>query len=162
MLNPWVRTVTSTVGRGGHRVGQTIKTLLRPVRTTAALTCAVALDAVRPRSALVAENALLRLQILVLARAAPSRPRLLREDRLLLVLLARVNTAWRDALHLVQPDIRVSVEPSSTVIGCPSIVTSGAGPNPLPVMVSWSPAASIVTLRMVGGARFAPTQHGGS
>jgi hypothetical protein len=85
-------------------VGQIIKTLLRPVRTMAALTSAAALDAVRPRSELVAENALLRLQILVLARAAPPRPRLFREDRLLLVLLARVNTAWRDALHLVQPD----------------------------------------------------------
>ena len=58
----------------------------------------------RPRSELVAENALLRQQILVLARAAPPRPRLFREDRLFLVLLARVNTAWRDALHLVQPD----------------------------------------------------------
>jgi hypothetical protein len=104
MLNRWVRTTTSTVERGGHRVGQTIKTLLRPVRTTAANTSAGALDAVRPRSELVAENALLRLQILVLARAAPPRPRLFREDRLLLVLLARVNTAWRDGLHLVQPD----------------------------------------------------------
>ena len=104
MLNRWIRTTTSTVERGGHRVGQIIKTLLRPVRTTAALTSAAALDAVRPRSELVAENALLRLQILVLARAAPPRPRLFREDRLLLVLLARVNTAWRDALHLVQPD----------------------------------------------------------
>ena len=104
MLNRWVRAVTSTVGRGGHRVGQIIKTLLRPVRTTAALTSAAALDAVRPRSELVAENAFLRLQILVLARAAPPRPRLFREDRLLLVLLARVNTVWRDALHLVQPD----------------------------------------------------------
>src|ERR1700737_4337602 len=57
MLNRWVRTATSTVERGGHRVGQTIKTLLRPGRTTAALTSAGALDAVRPRSELVAENA---------------------------------------------------------------------------------------------------------
>jgi hypothetical protein len=104
MLNRWVRTATSTVDRGGHRVSQTIKTLLRPVRTTAELTSAAALDAVRPRSELVAENALLRLEILVLARAAPPRPRQFREDRLLLVLLARVNPAWRDALHLVQPD----------------------------------------------------------
>ena len=74
------------------------------LRTAAVLTSAAALDAVRPRSELVAENALLRRQILVLARSAPPRPRLFREDRLLLVLLARVNTAWRDALHLVQPD----------------------------------------------------------
>ena len=104
MLNRWVRTMTGTVERGGHRVGQIIKALLRPVRTTAALTSAAALDAVRPRSELVAENALLRLQILVLARAAPPRPRLFREDRFFLVLLARVNTAWRDALYFVQPD----------------------------------------------------------
>ena len=52
----------------------------------------------------MAENALLRQQILVLRRTAPPRPRLQHEDRLLLVLLARVNRAWRDGLHLVQPD----------------------------------------------------------
>ena len=45
MLNRWVRTTISTLERGGHRVGQTIKTLLRPVRTTAALTSAATLDA---------------------------------------------------------------------------------------------------------------------
>src|ERR1700726_1594326 len=104
MLNRWICTTISTVERGGHRVGQIIKTLLRPIRTTAALTSAGALDAVRPRSELVAENALLRLQILVLPRGAPPRLRLFRDDHLLLVLLARVNAAWRDALHLVQPD----------------------------------------------------------
>ena len=61
--------------------------------------------AVRPRAALLAENALLRQQILVLRRAAPPRPRLYQQDRLLLVLLARaVSTTWRDALDLVQPD----------------------------------------------------------
>ena len=51
----------------------------------------------------MAENALLRQQILVLRRAAPPRPRLSREDRLLLVLLARMTSAWREGLHLVQP-----------------------------------------------------------
>ncbi len=61
MLNRCVRTVTRPVARGGHRVGQIIKTLLRPARTAAALTSAAALDAVRPRSELVAENALLAL-----------------------------------------------------------------------------------------------------
>jgi hypothetical protein len=56
MLNRWIGTTISTVERGGHRVGQIIKTLLRPVRTTAALTSAAALDAVRPRSELVARE----------------------------------------------------------------------------------------------------------
>ena len=40
----------------------------------------------------------------MLRRVAPPRPRLYREDRLFLVLLAHVTAAWRDALHLVQPD----------------------------------------------------------
>ena len=52
----------------------------------------------------MAENAFLRQQILVLRRAAPRRPRLRREDRLILVLLAGLDRAWRDALLVVQPD----------------------------------------------------------
>ena len=104
MLNRLTRAVKTAVRRRVHECGRTIKHMLRPVRTGAALVCAVSIDAVRPRSALVAENALLRQQILVLRRAAPSRPRLHAEDRLILVLLARLNTAWRDALHVVKPD----------------------------------------------------------
>ena len=104
MLGRWVCTVTVIVVRRVHRVGHTIKALLRPARTVAALAGAAAIDALRPRSELMAENALLRQQILVLRRTAPPRPRLQREDRLLLVLLARGNRAWRDGLHLVQPD----------------------------------------------------------
>ena len=87
-----------------HRLVQVVKNLLRPARTVAALVSAASLDAVRPRSALMAENAFLRQQVLVLRRAAPRRPRLHREDRLLLVLLARLDRAWRDALLVVQPD----------------------------------------------------------
>ena len=79
MLGRWVRTVTVIVIRCIHRVGQTIKALLRPARTVTVL--AAALDALRPRSELMAENALLRQQILVLRRTAPPRPRLQREDR---------------------------------------------------------------------------------
>ena len=97
MLNRLTRAVKTAVRRRVHECGRTITHMLRPVRTGAALVCAVSIDAVRPRSALVAENALLRQQILVLRRAAPSRPRLHAEDRLILVLLARLNTAWRDA-----------------------------------------------------------------
>ena len=81
-----------------HRLVQVVKNLLRPARTVAALVSAASRDAVRPRSALMAENAFLRQQVLVLRRAAPRRPRLHREDRLLLVLLARLDRAWRHAL----------------------------------------------------------------
>ena len=104
MLNRLTRAVKTAVRRRVHECGRTITHMLRPVRTGAALVCAVSIDAGRPRSALVAENALLRQQILVLRRAAPSRPRLHAEDRLILVFLARLNTAWRDALPVVKPD----------------------------------------------------------
>ena len=70
MLNRLTRAVKTAVRRRVHECGRTIKHMLRPVRTGAALVCAVSIDAVRPRSALVAENALLRQQILVLRRAA--------------------------------------------------------------------------------------------
>ena len=104
MLNRLTQAVKIAVRRRFHECGRTIKNMLRPVRTAAALVGAVSIDAVRPRSELVAENALLRQQILVLRRAAPPRPRLHREDRLILVILARLTPAWRDALHVVQPD----------------------------------------------------------
>ena len=74
MLGRWVCTVTVIVVRRVHRVGHTIKALLRPARTVTALTGAAAIDALRPRSELMAENALLRQQILVLRRTAPPRP----------------------------------------------------------------------------------------
>jgi hypothetical protein len=103
MLTRLIWSVTIIVRRHAHRVGQNIKHVLRPARTAAMLAGAAGLDALRPRSDLLAENALLRQQILVLRRAAPPRPRLYREDRLLLVLLARLTRAWRDGLHLIQP-----------------------------------------------------------
>ena len=88
-----------------RRVGQTVKNLLRPVRTASLLAGAACVDTVRPRSVLLAENALLRQQVLVLRRAAAGRrPRVHLEDRLFLVLLARLNSAWRDALLVVKPE----------------------------------------------------------
>ena len=78
-------------------VGQSVKNLLRPVRTVVTLAGAAGVDVVRSRSALVAENALLRQQVLVLRRASSGRRlRLHVEDRFVLVLLVRLNSAWRD------------------------------------------------------------------
>jgi len=62
-----------------------------------------AADLVRSRSELVAENALLRQQLIVLARTA-KRLRLTDADRPLLVLLASRVRAWRQALLIVQPE----------------------------------------------------------
>ena len=60
-------------------------------------------DLTRTRSELVAENALLRQQVIVLRRGI-RRPRVHRHDRLLLLILARLCRRWPDALHLVSPE----------------------------------------------------------
>ena len=88
-----------------RRVGQDVKNLLRPVRTASALAGAAWVEAVRPRAALLAENALLRQQVLSTSTCrfgtTASPPH---EDRLCLMLLARLNKAWRHALLVVKPD----------------------------------------------------------
>jgi hypothetical protein len=60
-------------------------------------------DLLRSRRELVAENALLRQQLIVLRRRR-KRPTFTRLDRLLLVLLAGRVRAWRQALLIVQPE----------------------------------------------------------
>ena len=64
------------------------------------------LDLTRSKPTLVAENALLRHQLVILARTA-RRPRLTTWDRAALVLLARANPAWRDAL-VAKPETLLS------------------------------------------------------
>jgi len=59
-------------------------------------------DLTRTKAALVAENAFLRQQLVVLARQV-KRPLPTPADRLRLVLLARLTRGWRDALLIVQP-----------------------------------------------------------
>ncbi len=60
-------------------------------------------DLTRGKAELLAENALLRHQLVILRRQV-KRPVYRKTDRLLLVLLARTVRAWRQALFLVQPE----------------------------------------------------------
>ncbi len=60
-------------------------------------------DLLRSRAQLLAENALLRQQLIVLRRGV-KRPAMARTDRALLVLLAGRVRAWRQTLLVVQPD----------------------------------------------------------
>ncbi|MGH2387536.1 MAG: hypothetical protein ACRDIE_04975, partial [Chloroflexota bacterium] len=60
-------------------------------------------DLVRSRPELIAENALLRQQVIILRRGV-KRPRCTPTDRTLLVLLASRLRTWRAALLIVQPD----------------------------------------------------------
>ncbi len=60
-------------------------------------------DLARGKSELIAENALLRQQLIILSRQV-KRPAYQKTDRLLLVLLARMVRTWKQALCLVQPE----------------------------------------------------------
>jgi len=60
-------------------------------------------DLGRSRFELVAENALLRQQLIILRRQV-KRPACTKTDRVLLVLLARLVRTWQQALFIVQPD----------------------------------------------------------
>jgi transposase InsO family protein len=60
-------------------------------------------DLGRSNAELVAENALLRQQLIILKRQV-KRPACTKTDRMLLVLLARLVRSWQQALVIVQPD----------------------------------------------------------
>src|SRR5215469_3958940 len=60
-------------------------------------------DLGRSKSELIAENVLLRQQLIVLKRQV-KRPACTKTDRILLVLLARIVRTWKQALVIVQPE----------------------------------------------------------
>jgi putative transposase len=60
-------------------------------------------DLARSKPELIAENALLRHQLIILRRQV-KRPACTRTDRMLLVLLARMVRSWKQALFIVQPE----------------------------------------------------------
>jgi len=73
----------------------------KPLRTS--LPLATLTDLGRSKTELVAENALLRQQLIILRRQV-KRPTCTKTDRALLVLLARLVRTWHQALLIVQPD----------------------------------------------------------
>ncbi len=89
-------------------IGTSVNVLrMRCVHWTTPLTSSLPLgalaDLTRSKAELMAENALLRQQLIILKRQV-KRPACTKTDRLLLVLLARVVRAWKQALFIVQPD----------------------------------------------------------
>ena len=84
-----------------NNLGNRIKQWVKP--TTVTLAVASLADITRSKADLIAENAMLRQQLIVLSRQI-KRPQLTNGDRLRLVLLARCTRFWQQALHIVQPD----------------------------------------------------------
>jgi transposase InsO family protein len=70
---------------------------------TSSLPLGTLADLGRSKAELVAENALLRQQLIILKRQV-KRPACTQTDRILLVLLARAVRAWKQTLFLVQPE----------------------------------------------------------
>ena len=88
-------TVTSAVNRA--------KSALREATRPLPLVTGFALDLARSRRELLAENTLLREQLIVASRKV-KRPAFRPHERGLVVLLSRLTRRWRDALLLVKPD----------------------------------------------------------
>ena len=60
-------------------------------------------DLGRSKAELMAENALLRQQVIILRRQV-KRPTCRKTDRVLLMLLARMVRSWQQALFIIQPE----------------------------------------------------------
>jgi hypothetical protein len=101
MLAPTLHRVHDLADAAVRALRRRLGSALRPA-TTSSLVLDTAADLVRSKTEPVAENALLRHQLIVLARST-KRPRISRSDRALLVLLASRVRAWRQALLIVQP-----------------------------------------------------------
>jgi putative transposase len=79
------------------------RVLLRIKPQTTSLVFGTLADLTRGKAELLAENALLRHQLIILRRHI-KRPVHRKTDRFLLVLLARMVRTWKQALFLVQPE----------------------------------------------------------
>ena len=84
-----------------NRIRKAIKKITKPA--TATLAVGALTDLSRSRADLLAENAMLRQQLIVLKRSV-KRPKFTTSDRVRLSLLARLTGFWQSALNIVQPD----------------------------------------------------------
>src|SRR5690348_1411895 len=100
MIARLLRHVTAT----GRALAQAFQRRLRAATKPAAapLVVGAVADLWRSKPELVAENALLRQQLIILQRSV-KRPRYTATDRALLVLLTSRLRTWRQALLIVQP-----------------------------------------------------------
>jgi putative transposase len=95
------KNIISSIKRFITNIKDRIKQWSRP--TTTKLAAEALADLTRSRKDLMAENALLRQQLIVLKRQV-KRPQLTPGDRMRLVGLARLTDFWQPALQIIQPD----------------------------------------------------------
>jgi putative transposase len=90
------------LARGVQAVESQVKTWTQPAPDRAIK--GEVSDLFRSRKDLIAENAFLRQQVIVLNRQKQGHVQLTPHDRRLLVFLAHHIGGWKDALHIVKPD----------------------------------------------------------
>ena len=93
--------MTQLTGLSLHSLHQRFVNWTKP--ETSSLLLGTLTDLSRPKSELVAENALLRQQLIILCRQV-KRPACTRTDQMLLLLLASMVHTWKQALFIVQPE----------------------------------------------------------
>ncbi len=93
--------VQSVVRRGVRALGTAIARVTKPI--TQSPTAGTFTDLARSKPQLIAENMVLRQQLIVLNRSV-KQPRFTQTDRALFVLLASRLQTWRDALLIVKPE----------------------------------------------------------
>ena len=84
-----------------HALQERVSCWIKP--RTSSLALGALVDLTRGKTELLAENALLRKQLIILRRHI-KRPVYRKTDRLLLVFLAKMGQTWKQALFLVQPE----------------------------------------------------------
>src|SRR5258708_996177 len=84
-----------------HALQERVLGWMKPPTTS--LVLGTLADLTRGKAELLAKNALLRHQLLILRRQV-KRPVYRKTDRLLLVLLARMARTWKEALFIIQPE----------------------------------------------------------
>ncbi len=93
----------SLVKRISQVINHTFKTWTKPAKPSQLLGTLADLN--RSKSELMAENALLRQQLIVLNRQSKlKRPQFSQLDRFLIMLLASKIHAWKQALLILKPD----------------------------------------------------------
>jgi putative transposase len=101
MLGSWLASIKRIGSTLVDKVLQWIKAKIKPATPSQALE--TARDLLRSKGKLVAENALLGQQLIVLQRSV-KQPKLTRQDRWLMMVLSSTLPHWKQALLSIQPD----------------------------------------------------------
>ncbi len=101
MLRAILHRVQSAVHHGLKTVGHTLARWTTPIAQSPVL--GTVTDLARSKPELIAENLLLRQQLIVLKRSV-KRPHVTRGDRAVFVLLASKVRSWKEALLIVKPE----------------------------------------------------------